>query len=158
MSVYFDNRQEIIQITEKFLEILEKVVDVALKNEEIDLPVEVSISFVDNDEIQQLNNDYRDNNTSTDVLSFPLIEREQLNKIINQKTEVLLGDIIISIPKAVEQSEDYGHSFLRELAYLTVHGIFHLLGYDHIDPDEKKIMREKEELIMEELHILRNFS
>src|SRR5690554_6078795 len=110
MSVYFDNRQEKIQITEQFLEILEKVVDVALKKEGINFPVEVSISFVDNEEIQQLNLDYRDRNISTDVLSFPLIEREQLGQWNNQKTEILLGDIIISIPKALEQSEEYGHS------------------------------------------------
>jgi probable rRNA maturation factor len=158
MSVYFDNRQEKIQITKEFLDILEKVVDVALKKEGINFSVEISISFVDNEEIQQLNNVYRDNNTSTDVLSFPLIEKEKLDKRINQKTEMLLGDIVISIPKTIEQSEEYGHSFLRELAYLTVHGIYHLLGYDHIDLEDKKIMREKEELVMEELQIFRTFS
>lgn len=158
MSVYFDNRQEKLLITKSLQETLEEVVNVALQKEGIQFPVEVSISFVDHDEIKQLNNDYRGHNVSTDVLSFPLIDRKDFNKVTYQGIEILLGDIIISIPKAIEQADEYGHSFLRELSYLTVHGMFHLLGYDHNDLDEKTIMREKEELVMEALQILRTFS
>lgn len=155
VSVYFDNRQNIEVITDELIKNLEWTIDIALKIEKINIPVEVSISFVDNHEIQQLNRQYREKDQPTDVLSFPLIEREQLN---NGQVygEILLGDIIISIPRAKEQAIEYGHSFLREMAYLTVHGMFHLLGYDHMKPEEKALMREKEELVMNKASITRD--
>lgn len=155
VSVYFDNRQNIKEITDELMESLEHVVDIALQTEGIHLPVEVSISFVDNHEIQQLNREYRDKDQPTDVLSFPLVDREQLEGG-QAYGEMLLGDIIISIPRAQEQAIEYGHSFLREMAYLTVHGMFHLMGYDHMEPEEKAIMRKKEEQVMKEVNITRD--
>lgn len=158
MSVYFDNRQEKMPITKVLLEKLEEVVNVALQKEGLLFPVEVSISFIDNNEMRQLNKNYRGQDSTTDVLSFPLLEKSQLQQGNFEETVMILGDIVISIPKAIEQADEYGHSRLRELAYLLVHGMFHLLGYDHNHLEEKTIMREKEELVMEELQISRTFS
>lgn len=155
MSVYFDDRQTEIEITDEILENLEKAVNVALEKEAIEIPVEVSISFVENDEIRQLNKEYRKKDQPTDVLSFPLVERGQLEKG-QAPFEIPLGDIIVSTPKVVNQAKEYGHPYLRELAYLTVHGMFHLLGYDHMNQEEKAIMREKEESVMNSINITRN--
>ncbi|MCR1897860.1 rRNA maturation RNase YbeY [Irregularibacter muris] len=155
MSVFFDNRQQEKDIDSHFEKQLERVINIALELEGVIVPVEVSISFVSNEEIQELNREYRNKNTPTDVLSFPLVEREDLDNMVQAQEEILLGDIIISISKALEQAEEYGHSFSRELSYLTVHGIYHLLGYDHMTQEEKKAMREKEEAVMEALQINR---
>lgn len=110
---------------------------------------EVSISFVDNDEIHQLNKQYRDKDSSTDVLSFPMYETFDH---IPEDIDMMLGDIILSIPKCLEQAEEYGHSFERELCYLVTHGMFHLFGYDHMKIDDKKLMREKEKEVMSQYH------
>ena len=155
MSVYFDDRQTEIEITDEILESLEKGINVILEKEAIEIPVEVSISFVENDEIQKLNKEYRKKDQPTDVLSFPLVERGQLERG-QAPCEIPLGDIIVSIPKVVEQAKEYGHPYLRELVYLTVHGMFHLLGYDHMNQEEKAIMREKEESVMNSINIIRN--
>lgn len=111
--------------------------------------------MVEDREIQSLNREYRGRDVPTDVLSFPLIDRDDLDKQVPTEIEVLLGDIIISAERADEQAKEYGHSFQRELAYLTVHGILHLLGYDHSSPQEEKVMRAKEEEILEILQIKR---
>ncbi len=155
MSVYFDNRQEKREIDQKLLKLLESVIENALEREGIKIPVEVCISLVEDREIQSLNREYRGRDVPTDVLSFPLIDRDDLDKQVPTEIEVLLGDIIISAERADEQAKEYGHSFQRELAYLTVHGILHLLGYDHSSPQEEKVMRAKEEEILEILQIKR---
>ena len=155
MSVYFDDRQTEIEITDEILESLEKGINVILEKEAIEIPVEVSISFVENDEIQKLNKEYRKKDQPTDVLSFPLVERGQLERG-QAPFEIPLGDIVVSTAKVMEQAREYGHSYLRELAYLTVHGMFHLLGYDHINQEEKTIMREKEESVLNSINITRN--
>jgi probable rRNA maturation factor len=102
---------------------------------------EVSISFVDNNEIRELNKQYRDKDTATDVLSFPLMEFEVTEENYNNEDEFvqedrLLGDIVISLEKAKEQAAEYEHSFERELAFLVVHGVLHLLGMDHEDEEK----------------------
>lgn len=155
MSVYFDNRQEKREIDQKLLKLLESVIENALERGGIKIPVEVCISLVEDREIQSLNREYRGRDVPTDVLSFPLIDRDDLDKQVPTEIEVLLGDIIISAERADEQAKEYGHSFQRELAYLTVHGILHLLGYDHSSPQEEKVMRAKEEEILEILQIKR---
>jgi len=155
LSVYFDNRQEKREIDQKLLKLLESVIENALEREGIKIPVEVCISLVEDREIQSLNREYRGRDVPTDVLSFPLIDRDDLDKQVPTEIEVLLGDIIISAERADEQAKEYGHSFQRELAYLTVHGILHLLGYDHSSPQEEKVMRAKEEEILEILQIKR---
>lgn len=115
---------------------------------------EVSVVLADDEYIHQLNHQYRGKDCPTDVLSFALNEGEE-PEIIDGPEVVLLGDIIISLETATRQAEEYGHSLERELAYLTVHGILHLLGYDHMLEDEKKEMRQEEEYILSFLGITR---
>ncbi len=150
MEIFIDNRQDKIIIEKDIYNILEKVVEEALLLEKDSLNYELSISFVDNEEIRQLNRDYRNIDKETDVLSFPL------DNDFAFEGPILLGDIIISGEKALEQAEDLGHSLNREIAYLTGHSIFHLLGYDHLNPEDKSIMRGKEKELMKKINIFRS--
>ena len=139
-------------------EIIQSVVETVLKLEKIKHDVNVYITLTNNEEIHKINKEYRDVDRPTDVLSFPMYEREEIEKLREEKEdeiEEILGDIIISIPKIKEQAEEYGHSYERELAYLITHGMLHLLGYDHIIEEEKVIMREHEEAVLTELKIMR---
>ncbi|MFS8541326.1 MAG: rRNA maturation RNase YbeY, partial [Tissierellales bacterium] len=114
------------------------------------LDYEISLTFVDNDEIRELNKLYRGIDKETDVLSFPMEEGEKIY------CGNMLGDIVISAEKALEQSKEYGHSLLREIVYLAVHSMFHLLGYDHMTEEDKEIMRSKEKEVMRNLKIFKN--
>ena len=109
--------------------------------------------------IRVLNKEYRNIDKETDVLSFPMFEKYEIDEIIKKGKKLLvketIGDIIISVEKVKEQAKEYGHSFERELSYMLVHGFYHLMGYDHIEEEDKKIMRPKEEKILEDLNILR---
>ena len=111
---------------------------------------EISISIVDNEEIHQINKQFRGIDRPTDVLSFPQLTFEE-GEIMdrNEKGEVVLGDIIISLERAREQAEEYGHSLKREIAFLTAHSMLHLLGYDHMEPEEEKEMFAKQKEILE---------
>lgn len=142
LNVEFNNQQDDINIQEEMLELLEKVVATAAELEGYS-GGEVSIAFVSNQQIRELNNKYRNKNEATDVLSFPIDEE-------------MLGDIIISAERAAEQAEEYNHSLKRELAYLTVHGMLHLFGYDHHSEEEKNEMRQKEERVLTQLGISRD--
>ena len=113
---------------------------------------EVSITFTDNEHIHEINRDYRNVDRPTDVISFALNEGDE-PEIEDGAPVNVLGDIIISVEKAVEQASDYGHSVEREVAFLTVHGMLHLLGYDHIEEDDRKEMRREEDFVMEKLGI-----
>lgn len=153
MDIYIDNRQDKIEIDEKIEAIegiINQVIEECLKEEEHSIDVEVSVSFVDNEEIRELNREYRDVDSPTDVLSFPM-EEDSFGLFTP-----LLGDIVISLERALEQSKEYGHSFEREIAYLTAHSMFHLLGYDHMTDEDKKVMREKEKSVMKTLKIFKN--
>jgi len=159
MSVLIDNRQDIVKIDAKTEELVEKVVEKTLELE-VEGDYEVSISFVDNNEIQKLNKQYRDKDTATDVLSFPLMEFEDTEEDYNNEEEYvqedkLLGDIVISLERTEEQAKEYGHSFERELAFLVAHGMLHLLGMDHEDEDEEKEMIKKQDSVLELLNITR---
>jgi len=144
-----DNRQDKFEITKEMEELVEKVIKEALKVEGKSDNYEVSISFVDNDEIKILNRDFRGVDKETDVLSFTMEDEFEFSTPI-------LGDIIISLEKAEEQAKEYGHTLEREVAYLTAHSMFHLMGYDHMDEDEKAIMRSKEKQVMKNLKIFKN--
>ena len=115
---------------------------------------EVSVLLADDEYIQELNRDYRGKDCPTDVLSFALDEGEE-PAVLGGPEETLLGDIIISLETAARQAEEFGHSLERELAYLTVHGMFHLLGFDHETEQEKSVMREKEEEVLSALGYIR---
>jgi probable rRNA maturation factor len=149
MEVYIDNRQNKVIIEEEISDIIEKVINEVLIFENESLDCEVSVSFVDNEEIRVLNRDYRSVDKETDVLSFPMDDD------FFEIGPVLLGDIIISAEKALEQAKDFGHSLYREIAYLTAHSMFHLLGYDHMEDEEKTLMREKEKEIMKRIGIFK---
>lgn len=139
-------------------EIINKVVQTVLEFENIKHDLNIYITLTNNEQIHKINKEYRDVDRPTDVLSFPMYEREEISKLRIEKSddiEEILGDIIISIPKVKEQAEEYGHSYERELAYLTTHGMLHLLGYDHMIEEEKIIMREQEEKVLEKLNIHR---
>lgn len=148
MQYFIDNRQSKYEITNEIDELIQKVILECLNVEGLDDNYEVSISFVDNEEIKELNRQYRKVDSETDVLSFPMEDEFDF-------ATPLLGDIIISLEKAEEQSRDYGHSLTREIAYLTCHSMFHLLGYDHMDMQEKLEMRNKEKQVMLNLKIFK---
>ncbi|NLL44125.1 MAG: rRNA maturation RNase YbeY [Mollicutes bacterium] len=128
----------------KELEEIKKLIEYALKREKLE-NVEFNIVIVDNATIHKLNNEYRGVDSPTDVLSFALED----NLDIKLPGIRLLGDIYISLDKLKEQAKEYGHSFLRELAFLTIHGFLHLLGYNHMDQKEEEIMFKKQELILD---------
>lgn len=149
MQYYIDNRQSKYEITSETEELIQKVILESLKVEGLDDNFEVSISFVENSEIRDLNNQYRNVDSDTDVLSFPMEDEFDYGT-------PLLGDIIISVEKADEQSREFGHSLQREIAYLTCHSMFHLLGYDHMNDEEKNEMRNKEKQVMKNLKIFKD--
>ncbi|PRX28339.1 putative rRNA maturation factor [Orenia metallireducens] len=143
MAVLINNLQDNLEVEEEIVDVIEQVVSVVLKRE-ADLAKEVSIALVDDSYIHGLNHRYRGKDQPTDVLSFP------------QDDNLLLGDIIISLETAQRQAEEYNHSFAREVGFLTVHGMLHLLGYDHYGEEERVIMRKKEEEILVELGLNRD--
>ena len=143
---FFNETQEDI----KEIKILKKLIKYALKHENLD-NVEFDIIFVENKKIKELNKEYRNIDKPTDVITFAL---EDYQKVIYDRIRVL-GDIYISIEQAKEQAKEYGHSYLRELSFLMIHGFLHLLGYDHVNDEEEKIMFEKQEEILNEYGISR---
>ncbi|MDD4504019.1 MAG: rRNA maturation RNase YbeY [Clostridiaceae bacterium] len=161
MSVLIDNRQKKITVDEAMETLVVQVVDKVLSFEECEEEYEVSISFVDNEEMRSLNMEYRGIDKETDVLSFPMVEfieaglEEEDENAEYIEEEIALGDIVISMERALEQSEEYGHSFNRELAFLLVHGMLHLLGYDHEEGASEGEMFEKQESILREMNLIR---
>ena len=141
-------------------EIIKKVVEQCFKEEKLEQSkLYVSITLTTPDNIHKINKQYRDVDRETDVLSFPMYEKEEIDKKIENQDfehEDVLGDIIISIERVKEQAKEYGHSFEREFAYMIVHGFYHLMGYDHIKEEDKIIMRPKEENVLNKLGIKRN--
>ena len=139
--------------------IIKKVINKCFEEEKlIDSKLIITVTLTIPEKIREINKQYRDVDKATDVLSFPMYEKEEIErKIVNNDFlhEDILGDIIISIEKVKEQAEEYGHSFERELSYMIVHGFYHLMGYDHIEEEDKKQMRPKEEKILKELKITR---
>ncbi|MCF6466531.1 rRNA maturation RNase YbeY [Clostridium sp. Cult2] len=150
MELYIDDRQDKVKLTKDIFVAVENAIKESLLLEGKSLDFEISLTFVDNEQIRELNREYRKVDMETDVLSFPLEQDEFLIPI------PMLGDIIISAEKALEQSIEYGHSLIREISYLTVHSMLHLLGYDHMNESDKPIMRNKEKEIMKKLKIFKN--
>ena len=150
---------ENIEEKQEYEQTIKKVLEACYKEEKIENSnLLITVTLTDLDTIQKINNEYRNIDKPTDVLSFPMFEKVELDKkIANQDFEYedILGDIIISIPRVEEQAKEYGHSFERELSYMVVHGFYHLMGYDHIKEEDKKQMRPKEEKILNELKINR---
>ena len=155
MTLLIDNRTD-FEITEEFEKLFNDVVKESLRYEEFDPECEVSLSIVSNDEIQEINKQFREIDAPTDVLSFPLLTFEEGEQAdVNENNEIMLGDIIISIDKAKAQAEEYGHGLKRELAFLTAHSMLHLMGYDHMEEEEQKEMFKKQDDILNNLGITR---
>lgn len=141
-------------VTQEILDKMTQAAVYAVELEELESErCEISVTFVDMEEIHALNKEYRDVDRPTDVLSFP--QFYDLEDEIPEVGEICLGDVVICKDKAAEQAEEFGHSFEREIIYLFVHSVLHLLGYDHMEEDEKACMRAREEQIMEHLGVLR---
>lgn len=165
--LYTDNRQDKIEVTEEFIKKIGDVCTFALKEEGIAIEYQISLLFVNNEEIKEINEETRGINKETDVLSFPMIDYEEgrvykdiyigyeFDETYMDGEEVVLGDMVLSLEKALEQSVEYNHSYEREICYLVVHSILHLLGYDHMEEHEKIIMRKREEEILNKLNIIR---
>ena len=147
-------------------EVAELVVDAVLEHEKCPYEAEISLLLTHNDEIHEMNLEHRGIDRATDVLSFPMLDFDHPGdfSIIDEETadvfdpesgELMLGDIVISVDKVLEQAQEYGHSPKREYAFLIAHSMLHLCGYDHMDDEERKVMEEKQRAIMEKINILR---
>lgn len=144
-----------IEENAEYVDILNKVLEECFLEENLkDKKLYVNIVLTNPENIRKMNKEYRNIDKETDVLSFPMFEKYELEnrEILN---EDILGDIVISIDRVSKQAKEYGHSFERELSYMAVHGFYHLMGYDHIDEEDKIIMRQKEEVVLEKLKILK---
>lgn len=149
MTLLTDNRTD-FEISGEIMEAVEKACLETLKYEEFDEDCEISLSFVTNEEIHQINRQFRNVDAPTDVLSFPQLTFEEGEEAdVNENGEIVLGDIIISVERAKEQAEEYGHGLKREIAFLTVHSMLHLLGYDHMEKDEEEDMFRRQKEILE---------
>lgn len=157
-KVYITNKQNTVKVPSGLRILIRRSCHAVLEFEKFEGPAEISVTFVDNAEIAELNAQYRDKPQPTDVLSFPLGENGQYDR--NPETgAALLGDIVISLERAMEQAKLYGHSLQREVAFLTVHSMFHLLGYDHEAGGLEAVrMREKEEAALIQLGLPRTVS
>ncbi len=151
MLLYFDDEEQIGQNIKNYMQ---EAAVLCAKEEDLDEErLSVSVSFVDEEEIRKLNREYRDNDSVTDVLSFPQFDGIEY---LTDFEEISLGDVVICRSVAERQALEYGHSLEREYLYLFTHSVFHLLGYDHMEEAEKKLMREKEERVMTKLLLPRN--
>lgn len=154
------------QLEFDYEELVNKVIIACLDSEECPYEVEISILFIDNNEIREINRDYRDIDSATDVLSFPAatfdtigdyseLENFYADYFNPESGELFLGDIAISVEKAIEQASEYGHSLEREIGFLIAHSVFHLLGYDHISEEDAKLMEAKQSQVLDKLKITR---
>ncbi len=165
--IFIDNRQNKIQVTEEIEKNIANIIEYTLKEEKVIIPCEVSVIFVDNEEIKTINGENRNIDKVTDVLSFPMLEYPKGKVFKNiyenfsfpdsdlEQGSLVLGDIALCLEKAKEQSVEFGHSFTREAAYLTIHSVLHLLGYDHMEKEEKVVMRKREEDILDKFNLTR---
>ena len=149
-----------------YRQIAEKVINYCIEREKFPYEAEINLTLTDNEGIHIINKEYRDIDRATDVLSFPMLSYEtpgdfsflmdENDDDFNPDTgEAILGDIIISVDKVREQAEEYGHSELREFAFLITHSMLHLFGYDHMEPEEAEVMENKQRQILDELSITR---
>ena len=139
--------------------IINQVVNKCFSVEKIEkLNLYLSVTLTTPNEIRKINNEFRNIDKETDVLSFPMFEKNEIEEmVVSGKNEIVeaLGDIVISVDRVKEQAVEYGHSFERELAYMVVHGFYHVMGYDHIVEEDKVVMRAKEENVLNLLNIVR---
>lgn len=158
MIITLENDQDKLRISEELEKLLTAGLNVVARLHKLPVQTEVDITIVDDAEIHTLNRDYRNVDRSTDVLSFALDEEsEEEPELVGGPEEHLLGDIIISAETAARQAEEFGHGLEREIVYLAVHGLLHLLGYDHMNDAGKAVMRAKEEEALREIRLSEEF-
>lgn len=155
LEIYYKD----IEKSNEYEELIQNVVNMCFKVEKLEkINLYISITLTTPHEIRKINNEYRQIDKETDVLSFPMFEKSEIDDMVSKQDNKIpetIGDIIISVDRVREQAKEYGHSFERELAYMVVHGFYHLMGYDHMQEDDKKIMRAKEENVLNLLEINR---
>lgn len=165
MSLFIETEVD-VPFSFDWKEIARKVIDYTIEHEDFPYEAEVNLTLTDNEGIHEVNKNFRQIDRPTDVLSFPMLSYEQAGDFsrleedyddnFNPDTgEIMLGDILISVDKVLEQAESYGHSEMREFSFLIVHSMLHLFGYDHMTPEEAAVMEEKQNIILNELNILR---
>ncbi len=158
-KVYITNNQNAVKIPSGTRLLVRRCCNAVLENEGFKYPAEISVTFVDNEEIKRMNTQFRDKPTATDVLSFPLFEDGNFDEVPPDGQPLAIGDIVISIEKAVEQANEYNHSLQREIAFLTVHSMLHLLGYHHEEGGLREVhVREREETILRKLGLPRGYN
>lgn len=156
MSIMIDFNDETNELSQQELETIEKLLFFAAEKENVEANSELSVTFVTNDRIQEINREYRDKDKPTDVISFAMEELgEGEIRLTGVDLPRILGDVIISLAKAREQADDYGHSFIRELGFLAVHGFLHLLGYDHENEKDEKVMFSRQKDLLDEFGLQR---
>ena len=156
MILEIDLMDETNEVTEEAQQLVESILQFAARKENIEKDTELSVTFVDNDRIREINKEYRHKDSATDVISFALEEMgDDEVEIVGAEMPRMLGDIIISIERTKEQAEEYGHSFDRELGFLALHGFLHLLGFDHMNEEDEKVMFTKQKEILEEYGLSR---
>lgn len=159
VDIYSQNEQDKIPVSEQLETMIEDVIKETLKSENFASDCMVSVTLTDNENIREINNEQRNIDSATDVLSFPVLEFENGELVENIgdvfEDRLILGDIVVSLERAKQQCEEFGHSFEREVGYLVCHSVLHLLGYDHEDEAERAVMREKEENVMSKMMLSR---
>jgi probable rRNA maturation factor len=161
MKVPIRNEQNVFKVTKEIRDLVRLAVKTSLEYMDFSTKAEISVMFVDNDSIRRLNCEHRNIDRATDVLSFPLFEYDEDGEIVeeyldfNPNGEMVLGDIVISLERAWEQAEEYGHSFEREVGFLTVHSMLHLFGFDHITAEDEEEMFGYQDEILEEMGLTR---
>lgn len=160
-QIIIENLQDIRPLDDELIKLLDLTINECLRLSKIDSGCEISLAIVDNVKIRELNRQFRNIDTATDVLSFPMLDMIE-GKIVSTEGDydldeelLLLGDIVISLEKAYEQAAEYGHTLTREIAFLATHGVFHLLGYDHQNDEQASKMIGKQEEVLANLGLVR---
>ena len=148
LRIYFENLQEKEAVSSSLKRLIRRAIKTTLRYEAMGGGFEASVTFCDNEKIREMNKQFRDIDRATDVLSFPLFDDDGMDAFVEGK-RCMLGDIVLSLEKARAQAEEFGHSFEREVAFLTVHSVLHLLGYDHEtgEEDETDMRRRQSEIV-----------
>ncbi len=151
VKIYFENNQEKETVTYRLKMLIRRAVQEALAYESVEEDCEVSVTFSDNEGIREINRRFRNIDRATDVLSFPLFDEDGMDAHV-EELDCMLGDIVLSLERAREQANEFGHSFAREVAFLTVHSVLHLLGYDHeLSEEDDADMRKRQTEIVDRM-------
>ncbi|MBE6611301.1 MAG: rRNA maturation RNase YbeY [Ruminococcaceae bacterium] len=154
--IHFTNEQDMEAVTSELRCLVKAAIYASLAYEDFRRSAEISVTFTDNEGIREINREHRDIDSATDVLSFPMLGDDEFDDVNHGTGAVLLGDIVISLERAREQAAEFGHSYTREVAFLTVHSVLHLLGYDHVNSEEEEHeMRVRQHAILDYMGISR---